>query len=239
MFESLFLTSEGPGSKQLFGIFRDGSVLRIDPRSGNLTLFGSLLPNGPGQDKRGVISTAVDQIGGRLFAFTKQSVFTKMWQVATMSLDNGTVTTRALQPIHDPSFVFDLSNLFATSWVPTINRLVVFAASIYDSILYIDPLDGTGSYCIQNMQNVNYKWRNENDTFDSDFWKNDSFDVVSSNLYFQATVNQKFGQIQLVHLNFPRGSKPNKRVYVEQDADMQFGFSGLKYVRCIGKCEQP
>ncbi len=238
-YPSASLVSLETMSGALLAVFADGHVAQVQLPSGALVSEGSLLPSGPGADGRYVVCTSTDQEGHRLFAITANAALNRDYQVVTMNLTSGKVTTQPCKSFGIPPFFWDLSTVFQHRWIPTINRLVVFSSGLFDTLFYLNPIDGTGSYCIQDLSQVGYKFRDSPNTFDSDMWNNCDFDPVSNSLYFQTTVNEEFGAIQIVHLTFPPNSKPEKKSYIDQDAEVQFGFSNLKYIRCAGQCEQP
>jgi hypothetical protein len=222
------------GSLTPLAIFKDGTVIQIDPVSGATKLFARLV-NASSQ----LLTTAIelDPVSQKLWAIGQEATGLPNRFMVTLDLASKAVTSILLAPLknHDPV----LCAPFDMVWLPTLQVLLTFNTGDFDQLIYVSPASGEMAFGTNNMAefsdgNGHYEFMADDFLEADDLWANSCVDSVKALVYFQCSSVDEDGEATTSLCATPILPSIKEVPWINTHIQpMTYGYAGMEYVQVV------
>jgi len=216
-------------------LFKDGTVLQIDPKTGATKVFAQLV-NASTQ----VITTAIelDPSTQKLWAIGQQATGLPNRFMVTLDLNTKAVTSVLLAPLKNHNQ--ELCAPFEMVWMPSLQTLMVFNTGNFDQLIYTSPASGETSFATLDMaqfidgEGGHFEFTQDPFLEMDDTWANACIDNVKGWIYFQCSSVTDDGDITTTLCQIPVLPKEKELTYINVAIQpMTYGYAGMQYVQVV------
>jgi hypothetical protein len=222
------------GTLTPLAIFKDGTILQVDQKTGATKLF-AILVNATTQ----FLTTAIelDPTSGKLWAIGQQATGLPNRFMVTLDLNTKAVTSILLAPLknHDPV----LCAPFDMVWISSLQVLLTFNTGDFDQLIYVSPASGEMAFGTNNMAeftdgNGHYEFLADDFLEADDLWANSCVDSVKGLVYFQCSSVDDSGEALTSLCATPILPSIKEVPWINTHIQpMTYGYAGMEYVQVI------
>jgi len=215
-------------------IFKDGTVLQVDQKTGATKLFAHLVKN-----STQFLTTAIElePTSMKLWAIGQQATGLPNRFAVTLDLNTQAVTSVLLAPLknHDPV----LCAPFDMVYLPTLKVVMTFNTGDFDQLIYTDPLTGEMAFGTNNMAeftdgNGHYEFLADDFLEADDMWANSCIDSEKKLIYFQCSSVDDSGEGTTSLCATPILEDIKGIPWINTHIQpMTYGYAGMEYVQVV------
>lgn len=214
-------------------IFKDGTVLQVDPKTGASSVFAQLIKDPTTQ----LVTTAIElePVSMKLWAIVQNVNGLPGRIMVTLDLPTKTISTAILAPLknHDPA----LATPFDMLYLPSLKVVLAFYTGDFDQLIFVDPLNGEMAFGVFDLaefcdSNGHYEFMADPFLEADDMWANSCVDNLNKLVYFQCSSVDESGDATTSLCAIPVLDSIKNIPWVNTKIQpMTYGYAGMQYVQ--------
>lgn len=222
------------GALTPLAIFKDGTVLQVDQKTGATKVFAKLI-NSTSQ----VVTTAIelDPVSQNLWAIVQNANGLPNRVMVTLDLNTRAISTAILAPLknHDPA----LATPFDMVYLPSLKVVLAFYTGNFDQLIYVSPFNGEMAFGVFDLaqfcdSNGHYEFTADPFLEADDMWANSCVDNKDKLIYFQCSSVDDSGEATTSLCAIPITDSIKNVPWVNTKIQpMTYGYAGQQYVQVV------